>query len=712
MKLSIFWLIFFFLAASNCAKVTHRDLLSINFVESISKIGKQQYQSTQQYHFNSFLKSIFNVAAIFETAKFNFNVSQKCSQQFHEFQWALEQGESWPLEVIDAWGKPPSGIMLNGNFLWYGEFSGCRNISALNGTWKGKYTLIATPIDPLSFFKMNESNPLKYGACFPNQCSQQDVFEILTNVLNPLPFKIDPDVSYVQFQGDEKKLNRDAIILLSFLGLIVGIVLVGTLFDFYKRFMHHKVNNAAIHLNDSESNGSLMESDLIDSETTYHVRIAQERMFVQLLVSVSAYTNTKKLFTINVSNEQFKCLDGIRVLSLAWVILGHTYAFVVSFSDNLFIVPSYIQRFSFLVISNGFFSVDTFFLLSGLLTCYTFLRIAERHDNKISIGFMAKYYIHRLWRCTPSYYIAMSISIYLSAYFGSGPLYPPQGFEPVSCRKMWWINALYLNNLFLDEKEMCFGVSWFLACDMQMHWFAPILVVPLALGKVTFALNLAAFLLLACSVSIGTTLYYYRDIHMDAAQYGKAFGQFFNEFYILPWNRVGPFVVGILTGYLIFLYKKKILTLSLSKRLNVTLWVVSLGMSLLLVFGLYPDAKGLHPLSQGVRIAYQSFCKIMWSLSVAYMICACVTSQGGWINRLLSWSIWAPLSKLTYAAFLTHVAFIIYLYATREHGIHVSDATMIMLFSTNFVASYCIAYFFYVFFEVPFIGLEKFMFRR
>jgi len=58
---------------------------------------------------------------------------------------------------MDSWGKPPSGIIVNGDFLWFGEFSGCRNITALNGNWTGKYTLIAKPIDPSDFFKMNET---------------------------------------------------------------------------------------------------------------------------------------------------------------------------------------------------------------------------------------------------------------------------------------------------------------------------------------------------------------------------------------------------------------------------------------------------------------------------------------------------------------------------------------------------------------------------
>ena len=59
--------------------------------------------------------------------------------------------------MVDTWGKIPSGIITNGDFSWFGEFSACRNITAVNGSWIGKYTLIAKPVNPLDFMKLNES---------------------------------------------------------------------------------------------------------------------------------------------------------------------------------------------------------------------------------------------------------------------------------------------------------------------------------------------------------------------------------------------------------------------------------------------------------------------------------------------------------------------------------------------------------------------------
>ena len=82
-----------------------------------------------------------------------------------------------------------------------------------------------------------------------------------------------------------------------------------------------------------------------------------------MLLSFSAYTNSIKLFTISKSNDQLDCLHAIRFLSISWVILGHTYAFSISYLDNLVIMNVWFKRFSFLTVSNAFFSVDNFFLL-------------------------------------------------------------------------------------------------------------------------------------------------------------------------------------------------------------------------------------------------------------------------------------------------------------------------------------------------------------
>ena len=51
------------------------------------------------------------------------------------------------------------------------------------------------------------------------------------------------------------------------------------------------------------------------------------------LINFSVYTNTKKLFdtALPKSGSHIECLDGIRFLSISWVVLGHCVGNVTDF---------------------------------------------------------------------------------------------------------------------------------------------------------------------------------------------------------------------------------------------------------------------------------------------------------------------------------------------------------------------------------------------
>lgn len=47
----------------------------------------------------------------------------------------------------------------------------------------------------------------------------------------------------------------------------------------------------------------------------------------ELLLSFSVYTNGKKLLSTKQTSGSLRAVNGIRFLSMSWVILGHSYAF-------------------------------------------------------------------------------------------------------------------------------------------------------------------------------------------------------------------------------------------------------------------------------------------------------------------------------------------------------------------------------------------------
>jgi hypothetical protein len=66
------------------------------------------------------------------------------------------------------------------------------------------------------------------------------------------------------------------------------------------------------------------------------------------------------------------------------------------------------------------------------------------------------------------YALILLIYITLSPYLGQdGPIYPRDGIETSACRRTWWRNLLYINNLF-DSGDGCMPVK-----DKISIWVIP-----------------------------------------------------------------------------------------------------------------------------------------------------------------------------------------------------------------------------------------------
>eukprot|EP00088_Acartia_fossae_P071930 TRINITY_DN9986_c0_g1_i1.p1 TRINITY_DN9986_c0_g1~~TRINITY_DN9986_c0_g1_i1.p1 ORF type:complete len:242 (+),score=44.12 TRINITY_DN9986_c0_g1_i1:32-727(+) len=52
---------------------------------------------------------------------------------------------------------------------------------------------------------------------------------------------------------------------------------------------------------------------------------------------------------------------------------------------------------------------------------------------------------------------------------------------------------------------------------------------------------------------------------------------------------------------------------------------------------------------------YNTFQRLAWNGALAWVIFSCVKGYGGMINEFLSWSAFAPLSRLTFCSYLIHM---------------------------------------------------------
>lgn len=96
------------------------------------------------------------------------------------------------------------------------------------------------------------------------------------------------------------------------------------------------------------------------------------------LIAFSAFTNSRNLFRIetNNSSKSISCLNGLRALSLLWIIFGHRYfdMFVAPATNSKLATDSWLRNIFSLTHTTFHLAVDNFFLMGGLLVTWTFMK--------------------------------------------------------------------------------------------------------------------------------------------------------------------------------------------------------------------------------------------------------------------------------------------------------------------------------------------------
>ncbi|XP_048774751.1 nose resistant to fluoxetine protein 6-like isoform X2 [Ostrea edulis] len=546
-------------------------------------------------------------------------------------------GESWSLQVLDAFGKLQSGILML-DHASPGFYDECKSIGKNSlGEIPHNVTFVSQYCTLNVMGKMG-SLPLQYsyGLCIPDTCSELDLDYIVYEALKLLPLNISL-TPYVLCQKNHLEFDGKAVAAMVFAGFFVLLIMISTILDILMMWMG---NNSMFETKSTSANGvphyahkiSNEETPLLGSPTTNVAEINPKPGYLmKFFLAFSVYSNGKKLLSTKKTAGTLGAVNGVRVFSMSWVILGHVFAFGLGIIGDIgYYFPLVLKRRSYQAILNAFVSVDSFFVLSGLLVAYLLLKELRRNEGKKInwIAFIAKFYFHRYWSSK-------------------------------------WIGGI-IGTTFL------FG-SW------------------VATGIISNYFKLPASQLeqLADQQSMGT--------------------HYFNEYYIKPYCRIGPYLMGILFGYLLY---KTDCKLKMNKVLNVFIWMVAITLGCLIVYGLYDDINGTVHLSQNVKDLYNTTHRTVWGACVGWVVFACATGNGGFINTLLSWSFFTPLARLTYFAYLVHPILIYGYYYSLRTPLYIDDLTVAVVFTALMVFTYMAAFVLSLAFEAPMLGLEKIMFNR
>ena len=532
---------------------------------------------------------------------------------------------------------------------------------------------------------------LSFTRCIPSSCTEEDLTNSLKYFLTKMNVMNSFSISNCHTADEEVPFDGADWVMIAIVLFIAALLTIGTFIDLTLKCLH--VN-------------------------------CYPKKMIQLFQGFSIYTNTVKLFTTdNVRADSLTSINGIRFLSMTWVLFSHAYSncqgalpvnnLFDSFDPN---GPIY-GSLAFQAILNGYPSVDSFFFIGATLLAYITLKELDK-NNGGSLKFWFMFYIHRYIRLTGVFAITMGLAATLLRQFATGPQSYLVEAEINGCQESWWINMLYINNLWplYDRGQpFCLGQSWYLANDMQFFIIAPIFIYSLWKSPI-IGLSLSFLGLLAGTIApmviVGVNDYEISPSFLDLS---KDYDYFF-EVYFTPWCRFQPYICGIIFGYLLHRMRNTP-KLKINPYHLVWIWAVMGVVGAEVVYGLYPYVDeyfaGQSLVTVGslsARIAYNGLHKLAWSICLGWVILACTKGAAGPINSILSWKAWIPLARLSYCIYLVHMIVIAYFTSIITFSVTFTHAFGVYWILAMLCFSIFAAYILSIGFEIPIAHLERVIF--
>jgi len=417
----------------------------------------------------------------------------------------------------------------------------------------------------------------------------------------------------------------------------------------------------------------------------------EKAMSLRLLECFSLTTNLKKFCEIR-SGTATSCLDGIRVFSMCWVVMGHTLVWPLNsgapgYTNPGDIVPFFKSdaltgTFTGQAILSAEFSVDSFFFMSGFLATYIGIKKIGGLGKWTPLKAAPFMYIDRWLRLTPVYLFVLLTYTYLLPALSSGPFWTEMDQE--ACKENMWQNLLYVQTLFAAtgaRGTQCYGVSWYLADDMMFFYLVPI-IISIAVCRLSFIYGLSAVVSVA---SIVAGLIVAQEYTLSPSPFDKTGLLYMAKYYYPPWMRVAPYLIGTSFGILWRDHQVRATALLQQRSVQAGTWLLS---AVLLGSCMWGNAGQFTQVPSGLytdRVRgdlFISLAKPAWTIGLALMCALCFARVAGPVQWILEAPMFGYLSKLTFTVYLLHPIMLFVWLKSLAAPIHFS----IVAYSMWFVA--------------------------
>ena len=533
------------------------------------------------------------------------------------------------------------------------------------------------------------------GMCLPTDCQNQDLNVVAAGLVEASGGFVS-DASFSFTKEEKVDMNGWRVTGITFFSLLACVCIVGMVVEYTSLFDRYKS-----HVTEPSKD------------------VAQDKNLIgKIFIAFSPSRNLIKLFYSPFNDkDNLKVLNGVRVLSMLYVVFGHAYFnCIVLPTSNPQLIIDRVHPLWFQIVPGGFYAVDVFFYLSSFLGCYLMVSKLEK-SRRVPFAMI---YFHRFYRLAPTVFLVIMFFMTFYRMLGNGPVWNyTVDLWIGECPKYWWSYVLFINSFIINGRQPgCMGWLWYLSHDMIFFILLPIQVfLYLKNRKIGY---ITAYLLLVISAAIVLGVTIDNDIGMSiftSPPYGP-------KLYFVPWSRLGAYQVGVIIGFMYYEYAKGntpegdkrtigfkfFKSVEISTCVRYACYVIGLAMLIFIVYIQTPETRRI-----GGESYYPKWLADIWNpihrplyvFGLALILAGPLTGKGSFLQVFLGSRFWAPWAKIAFYCYLIHLLVFNLFYGQERQAFYIDNKTVFLVYFGVMVVTFMIAIGMSLFLEAPLLQLER-----